>query len=845
MYEAIKSYRRLNNLIIILLVCLPFVFLIPQKADENYSSRKLSKRNLKSTNICSKTSSEFSQYYRLGDRSILNMDEDNTEDYDSYYIEALINIVKNYYEKKRDNESDSEFKKNLFKYAYHILPLIIVLCLGILSLVAWIVWGVCVCQKCKCCYCKRQKCKTPSIVLALIFYIIVALICLYSLVEQNKVFEGLADLECSVLKFTDEVLQGEKVAYPPFWTGIDNIETTLQQISSKINELKDTTITNLQNLQSDVNNKKETFENSLKDAGNRIKNNYIKTYDSNNYQLDLAKLFGTYDTINKEASPEKSVCNFWITEYSSLASKAKTEMTNTIESFSTILNGVEITQSLTIAQTRLSEIKTEFKALENLFSDYIFNHADDVDKKGKVIYALFFSILIILCAAIIVFMLLLCCCSGKVCTNLTCLQYFFKYFLHIFWNIMALIMFLLFMGGSWFTIAGTLGGDLVNVISFLISNDNLGDNKDTIILGNVKQYLNKCFNDEGNILNELGFHSNMNYFENLKKSLIQIEEIKNQFNDKLNKFVYTEYLEELTERAQFNSPEFELVSVDDGITPNSYNFVDLLNGINSYSDSNNLKEKWDITSTLTNKCSASNPDDSGHSNTIIYHPKYCYPTIKPWVNSEASLNDKKTKLNDMKDLIETANKESDPYSIKSLLNGLNTDYSSFLESEITSLGTFIDNIKKITDIVKNYTSEDDELFSFMNCNYLKPDVQVILFYLKNSIGNDLYEVGVYLLIAAFSMPFAISFTILLIVITNEEVEKNKEELIKDEKSKQNKSKDVKKSAVRIDNISEREIINDKINDENNSKNEVNTNNGIIINKYNKNSEKDFKKENII
>ena len=79
-------------------------------------------------------------------------------------------------------------------------------------------------------------------------------------------------------------------------------------------------------------------------------------------------------------------------------------------------------------------------------------------------------------------------------------------------------MFILFMGGSWFTIAGTIGGDLVNVISFLISKDNLGENKDTIILGNVKQYLNKCFNDEGNILNELGFHSNMIYFENLKKA---------------------------------------------------------------------------------------------------------------------------------------------------------------------------------------------------------------------------------------------------------------------------------------------------------------------------------------
>ena len=842
MNEYMKSYRQLNYLIILLLLCFSLVSLMPQKEVENHSSRKLALRNLKETNICSKTSSEFSKYYRLGDRSILNMDENNTEEYDSYYIEALINIVKNYYDKKRDKESDSDYKKNIFKYLYHILPLIVVLCLGILSLVAWIVWGICVCQKCKCCYCKSEKCETPSIVLALIFYVIVALICLYCLVEQNKVFTGLADLECSVLKFTDEVLQGEKVSYPPFWTGIENVETTLQQISSKINELKGTTITTLQNLQSEVNNKKETFENSLKAAGDKIKTNYIKTYDSNDYQLDLAKLFGTYDNINKEASPEKSVCNFWINEYSSLASKSQTEMTNTIESFSTILNRVETTQSLTNAQTRLEEIKTEFKSLENLFSDYIFKHADDIDKKGRVIYALFFSLLIILCAAIIVFMLLLCCCSGKVCTNLTCFQCFFKYFLHVFWNIMALIMFILFMGGSWFTLAGTIGGDLVNVISFLISKDNLGEDKDTIILGNVKQYLNKCFNDEGNILNELGFHSNMNYFEKLKKSLIQIEEIKNQFNDKLNKFVYTEYLEELTERLNFNSPEFELVSVNDGITPYSYNFVELLNGINSYSNTYVKKEKWDITSTSTNVCSSTNPDDSGHSTTIIYHPKNCYPTIKPWVNGEASLRDNQIKLDDMKELIELANKESDSDSIKSLLNGLNTDYSDFLGKEIESLGIFIDKIKVITDIVKNYTSEDDELFSFMNCNYLKPDVQVILFYLKNSVSNDIYEVGVYLLIAAFSMPFAISFTILLIVITNEEVQKNKEELNKDKNTKQNK--DEKKSGDKIDNISEREIMNKKIDNENNDKKEDNTNNDIVIKKYDGGSEKDFKKSDI-
>ena len=66
-------------------------------------------------------------------------------------------------------------------------------------------------------------------------------------------------------------------------------------------------------------------------------------------------------------------------------------------------------------------------------------------------------------------------------------------------------------------------------------------------------------------------------------------------------------------------------------------------------------------------------------------------------------------------------------------------------------------------------------------------LQSELFYLKNSFKNDMYEVGVYLLIAAFSMPFGISFTILLIMISNEEVETNKkkEEDLKKRKSQVN------------------------------------------------------------
>ena len=403
-------------------------------------------------------------------------------------------------------------------------------------------------------------------------------------------------------------------------------------------------------------------------------------------------------------------------------------------------------------------------------------------------------------------MLLLCCCSGKVCTNLTCFQCFFKYFLHVFWNIMALIMFILFMAGSWFTMAGKIGDDLVNVISFIISNDNLAQDKDTIILGGVKLYMNKCFNGDGNILTELGFDNvKMESFKNLKESKLKIEEIINQFNDKKNKFVYSEYLEEFQNRIDYNSPDLELVSTS---SDDSYKFVDLLNTINTHANTNSKKENWLITSTSENICINPDPTDE-----IVYHPSKCYPTDKSWVTSEIS-SDIITKLNNIRTIITAASAST---GIQTELDTLNMKYDAFLTAETENLQQYVNKMKKFTDIVEEYTSEDEEFFSYMNCNFMRANVEVIMHYLKNRFGNDFFEAGIYLLIAAFSMPFAISFTTLLIVISNGEIEKNKEAIIKEKERENKKNKnllninnDETSSIKKADgNITEKEHLNDK------------------------------------
>jgi hypothetical protein len=335
------------------------------------------------------------------------------------------------------------------------------------------------------------------------------------------------------------------------------------------------------------------------------------------------------------------------------------------------------------------------------------------------------------------------------------------------------------MGGSIFTISGTTGGDLVKVVSYLISEDNLGADKNTIILGNVKQYLNQCFNHEGKILEELGLGNNdMNYFEKLKQNQIKLEEYNNQFNDILFKFVYSEYKDELEQRSNYATSDLKLVGSSD------IKFSELLDKYNEYAETNHLNEKWVIGSTSTETCDSTNRNEGPHGSAIEYDPKKCYPTIKSSYSS--NLASEQAKLNEIKDLVEKAN-NGDSNSISKKIEDLSKRYDDYLKAEITALGVYIEKIKKITEIVKDYTSEDDELFSFMNCAFIKDNVEVILFYLKNSFKNDMYEVGVYLLIAAFSMPFGISFTILLIMISNDEIATNleKEEEIKKRKSQSN------------------------------------------------------------
>ena len=765
------------------------------------------KEDSNSTKICEKTSDKLKKYYETGDKSILGIDDDKITGEKAEHIQALINIAKIQFVKKEqdinadanatrklEEELNGEILDNLIIYGKHYLPLVIILAIAVLSFPGWIVCLTLCCCDCRCCCCCLQPCcKIPSFVFSYIFYGIVALVCFYGLSKSNSIFIGIADTECSILKFVDEIVEGESNQNPPYWAGIERITEILDKLSKKVDEMKQDTVLQLNNTKEEINGKKETFEENLESGSAKINHQCqasdgvtCKDYydNSKQYQLDISKKFGTYDCSTKKALPENSICDLWKKEYDLTATNAYENFENSTKSFEVILTNQTVSTSLNYSKNSIKEIKESFDEIRLIVAGNIIKYGDDTDKYGRLTFNLLYSLLIIMDAGIAAFMLLLCFCSGSICDCCCCARYFCKFFIHILWNLMAICMIALFLVGSLFTLFGKMGEDMISVFAYLVGEENLGQNNETILFGDVKKYLNKCFNGDGDILSELGFDmDSMQNFYVLKNAQLQLNDIEEDFKNKQARFVYTEYLSELNEKVNYKSEDLSFVAVNTNVNPPSYKLKDLLNSVNNKAETRNRKEKWDISSTSTDACivSITDADDGDAATPKNYHPKTCWPTNKKWVREIPGFTNELNQLNDFKESVDLADSSTSDNGIKKILNSLGSDYKNLLDSEIKAIGIFKKAIQSITNITLEVSGEDEGIFSFINCKFINSNMQIILANLKNAFGGDLYMIGIYLLMAAFSLAFAISFTILLTVILKLKIGDN-------QKNKQNTQK---------------------------------------------------------
>ena len=209
---------------------------LQEEAQENSSSN--------SDEVCGRGSPELVSYYETGDLNKIDLDDKpiKSDQRGKAYFDALINIIKSvtggndeddgndsspeHSNGEQDGENSgndetgedengggrnlveiSEIKDDLITYVKHILPIIIFLAIGILSIPGWIVCCFCnCCNCCCCCCCKKPGCKIPCFIFTYVFYALSVIICIYGLSQTNKAFKGIADTECSILKFFEQVL---------------------------------------------------------------------------------------------------------------------------------------------------------------------------------------------------------------------------------------------------------------------------------------------------------------------------------------------------------------------------------------------------------------------------------------------------------------------------------------------------------------------------------------------------------------------------------------------------------------------------------------------------------------
>jgi len=698
--------------------------------------------------ICEKGSEELRDYYKTGDGEKLGLKDGKIESGDNpEHIDALVNLV----------SGEGDTTENATTYAMHLIPVIIFLAIAILSIPGWIICCICNCSNCCCCCCcKKPSCKLPFYIVTLVIYAFVAAICIYGLSQSNSIFVGLADTECSLLKFTGEVLDGETKETKPKWAGISGIQDLFKKTKDEINRLKADTTRLSNSGRGDVDDAKNAFVGGLETQSGYINNpSYHKeTLDGTDYKLDIIEQFGSFSSGTATPNQPSILMYAWFKEYDETASQADSYMNTIQQNYDQLTSSSEATQALEKGIDSIDDIRKSFDEVKSQISGIIIDYSDTIDEYGKLGFKIVFSALLIIDLGIAAFITLLFFCSFQTCQN-CCIRCILKSFLHILWNVLALLTIFTLLFGFILTLFGTVGKDLISVVEYLVSDKNL-DKKEPVLLGEASVYLKKCINGNGDISNELKLDTDsLDNINQLNTAIININKVIAEVEKREDgAFSYKEYYKLFDDRVNYKT-DFVIKSNTGTLSYSTY--VNALNSGQTDIDWSNSCEGRSSTISCTGTL-------TGATDHTCVDLKTCTADQISTHYGSSSLADEAAKLNT---IVKITNKENSDIiqNLKKVLETLNDLYIDFITKEKDTLVIYRDAIKDLTDIFNNLVGNGN-IYSLINCLFIGRNVKIILKNLENSLGTNIYNVGVCLLTSGVAMLVSISFTILLNIIFN-------------------------------------------------------------------------------
>ena len=805
--------------------------------------------------VCSHSSDDLKEYYQSGDLTKIGLEPGLIEckDKDNKYVKALIGVLEGFIKDEdssenpntipnnNDNNSgnddnggnddganpedrerlrllslDEEGKENIKIYVDRILPMAVFLGIGILCIIGWLVCCFASCCNCCCCCCFRKEgCKIPCFIFTYIFYALVITVCIYGLTQTNKIFTGIANTECSFMKFFDDILDGEEKEETPKWIGINGVSNMLNSLYDTIEDMENSDLNaNLESKIRDIDEErsnfmpelKSTYKNYYTDRNDGIDgvdpnvgyyveyNNdaYIKESDSTTinyngkYMLDIFNLLGRYDNDKQNYT---GYLYLWDREISEIDNQASGTLNSAAGSFRNMLNENigEIKRGLHSGITSLEELRKPFDDVYDVIADAIYDSSVYIDKYGKLSVQLVFGILAAMNLALGILVLLICLFSGKSCADCCCCRCICKCATHIIWNLLAFLMIIAFIIGSLLSLLGAIGSDMMSVFSYIVSEENFNKGDSAVIINKLeegKDILKECFIGNGRLTELFNLSDVTDDFDIIQEKKNEIQGYMDEFRERMNYPSYT-YLKSLLEnRLQFTEDTNLILLDPQSNTPEAQKIINLDEIIKKLNDSPGADEKWNLLEGDKDKiCIKDQNDGFAMNSQNVLHPWTCEPYHRDWIEGlgNTDITNYAKIATDIIDLLKYAKGEIEPAdnpnykSYYDILDELKGKYEVYLNKYMDVLEFFDDVIDQITSALEEAIGSNGQhdTFSFLDGKFIRNDLKILLKYLQYSLGEDIYTVGLCLVIVGFSLILSVSSTILLLVIINISLESNK------------------------------------------------------------------------
>ena len=739
--------------------------------------------------ICGKASKNLKNYFQTYDESYKDLSGISMKDIDIYpsHIEALLDII----------EKDGKLKDNFFKYLKHALTAGFFLILGIISVFAWLCFGFfCCCNCCCCCCCKKTECKNKILFFSLLFDVVIIITCLYGIITCNTMFTAFEDVECSFVKFISEISNGENRQEGIKWIGFKKIISTFNNITSKVEEIKTAKQTELNNVYNNYLQKKSNFKNSLDETYDELLDpddpfsdiifppemclHIIQESTINVLDVGAIDILYNYGPVTND---EKFL--YELNEnYDAKTEKADKYLNSSYKSFTHIFEENSIDIFVEELKNNVKELRSSINKIKDKFVKYIIDYSDIIDNKGN--YMVKICYISVICLSLLSGISLVTmystveeCCYQK-CRfgkGLT------KTLSHVSWNLMSIVMILSFFICGVIFLVSSIGKDLVDVISVILGQQNLFSRKPMVISTNSSSYFNVCIHGDGNLPEELGIYSEdfaLFELDELNNIINAIDEAKSDLEQ--TETLINEYKSKIEDRKIFKG-----VEIYDFNASYWMNMDDMIKAFNEL-----IKTEEGDMWTLGDTCSERGfeliqcPEDESEiirkdvSEDEI--PKYCL-NFEEWKDGykkrygppavlvlDVTYNTvlkAATYYVDIVNNITSHIKNSNMVAtLEEKINRVESAYTDSINAELEALDFFNKTIYDMLSIFNNRGDEENSLFAFLRCEFIKDNILITFKYLQKAFGGKVQAFGITFVFASFAMFFSITFTILEIVVIN-------------------------------------------------------------------------------